>query len=191
MAAAPDSISIVILAGGRATRLPRKLERAIDGEPLLVRVYRQLRECAPVVISAAGSFGAELDAQLACPVVIDREPGLGPLGGLLTAAGEVTSEWIFAVAGDAPCVDAAVFDALRSVATEDDDAIVPEHDGFLEPLAAFYRRAALQREGCIVLQGDRSMHALLGRMRVRRVAMPAERFLNINTYADLGALQHP
>jgi molybdopterin-guanine dinucleotide biosynthesis protein A len=188
MAVTRDSVTTVILAGGRATRLPGKLERVVAGEPLLLRVYRSLKNGAPAVVSAAGSFAAELDARLDCPVIVDRRPGLGPLGGLLSACEELRSEWIFAVAGDAPNVDGAVFDALRLHASDDVDAVVPAHAGGIEPLAALYRRAALEREGYDVLQADRSMHGLLARIRVRRVAMPQERFLNVNTFADLATL---
>ncbi len=183
-----DNLAIVILAGGRATRLPGKLERAVDGEPLLARVYRHMRGIAPVVIAGAGSFGPELDALLDCPMVVDRRPHLGPLGGLLSAAAATTTEWIFAVAGDAPNVDETVVRELLASARAGDEACVPEHDGCLEPLAALYRRDALEREGYEVLSGDRSMHALLARLKVRRIAMRAERFRNINTFADLGSV---
>ena len=45
------------------------------------------------------------------------------------------------------------------------------------------------REGWECLHGeDRSMHALLARLRVRRVACEATMFANINTAADLPLL---
>ena len=53
-----------------------------------------------------------------------------------------------------------------------------------------YCREAIEREGHDVLHdGNASMHALIDRLRVRRVAMAADYFLNINTAADLDAAQ--
>ena len=186
---APDNVTTVILAGGRATRLPGKLEREVGGEPLLAHVYHNLKDAAPIVIAAAGSFTPELDAVLDCPLIVDRYPGRGPLAGLLSACSELGTTWIFAVAGDAPHVTPRVLHALLEARNEDDEAVVCEHDGQLEPLASLYRRDALEREGHEVLhEGNASMHGLLDRLRVRRVGMPADIFLNINTAADLEVL---
>ncbi len=184
---ATDDVTTVILAGGRATRFPGKLERDVCGEPLLSRVYHQLRGAAPVVIAGAGTFSPKLDAALDCPLIVDRWPGRGPLAGLLSACSELTSPWIFAVAGDAPHVTPLVLQTLLEARQDHDEAVVSEHGGLLEPLASLYRREALEREGQDVLHGgNASMHALIDRLKLRRVPMPADYFLNINTAADLG-----
>ncbi|HUA09263.1 MAG TPA: molybdenum cofactor guanylyltransferase [Candidatus Acidoferrales bacterium] len=183
-------LAIVILAGGRATRFPGKLEARFAGEPLLAHVYHHVRDIAPTLIAARDTFSVALDAELDCPIVIDRWPDHGPLGGLLSAAYETQAPWIFAIAGDAPLVVPGVVEALRSAWRTGDQAVVPEHEGRLEPLAALYDRAALLREAWECLHGgDRSMHALLARLRVRRVPLDAKFFANINTSEDLTHLQ--
>jgi molybdopterin-guanine dinucleotide biosynthesis protein A len=190
--AAADDVAIVILAGGRATRFPGKLEADIGGEPLLARVYRQWRDAGEVTIAARDTFSPRLDAMLDCPIVVDRWPDRGPLGGLLTAALELHLPRIFAVAGDAPMVTRAVLDALLQAWHDDDEAAVPEHGGRLEPLAALYDRAALIREGRQVIAGeDRSMHGALSRMRARRVPLESSYFVNVNTAADAAQIRTP
>ena len=180
-----DDVAVVILAGGRATRFPGKLEASIDGEPLLARVYRHLRDAAPVTIAGRDTFSPELDALLDCPIVVDRWPDRGPLGGLLSAALELRAGRIFAVAGDSPLITRNVLDALLAAWSNGDEAVVPEHGGRLEPLAALYDRDALVREGWEALRGtDVSMHGALDRMRVRRVTLDASFFLNVNTADD-------
>jgi molybdopterin-guanine dinucleotide biosynthesis protein A len=183
------NLAIVILAGGRATRFPGKLEATIGGEPLLARVYHHVREIAPTMIAGRDTFSDALDALLDCPIVVDRWPDRGPLGGLLSAAYEISASRIFALAGDAPLVTADVVRTLLAAWRDGDEAAVPEHDGRLQPLAALYDREALVREAWEVLQSDdRSMHALLARLRVHRVACDGGVFANINTSADLARL---
>jgi molybdenum cofactor guanylyltransferase len=183
---AQHNLTVVILAGGKATRFPGKLEVPIEGTPLLVHVYRQFRDCARVVIAGAGTFSSRLDAQLDCPIVVDRWPGRGPLGGLLSACGELTTRRVFALAGDAPRVTPRVLEMLLDAFTDGDEAVVPAHDGRHEPLAALYDREAMLREGFDVLHhGNASMHALLAKLRTRSVAFDSEFFTNINTVADL------
>lgn len=182
-------LAIVILAGGRATRFPGKLEASLDGEPLLARVYHHVREVAPTMIAGRDTFSGALDALLDCPIVVDRWPDRGPLGGLLSAAYATSATRIFALAGDAPLVTADIVLTLRNEWQDGDEAVVPEHDGQVQPLAALYDRQALLREAWDVLRSDdRSMHALLARLRVRRVTCDAAVFANINTSADLARL---
>ena len=98
----------MILAGGRASRLPGKLIADAGAVPLVVRVLRNVRDASnDVVISSSAELEAELRALVDVPVVVDAEPARGPLGGLLTCFATMRSERIFAVAGDAPFVDAA------------------------------------------------------------------------------------
>jgi molybdopterin-guanine dinucleotide biosynthesis protein A len=105
---------------------------------------------------------------------------------LLSACAVISAEHIFAVAGDAPDVTSDVLERLATAWQPGDEAVVPEHDGRDEPLAALYSKAALEREGYAVLASDdASMHALLRRLRVRRIALSSEYFHNVNTVADL------
>jgi molybdopterin-guanine dinucleotide biosynthesis protein A len=181
-------LAIVILAGGRARRFPDKLEALIDGEPLLARVYRNLRGVAPIVIAARATFSPSLDAVLDCPIIVDRWPERGPLGGLLSACASLPARRIFAVAGDAPHVTPDVLHALVRAWEDRDEAAVPECDGRLQPLVSLYDREALLREARQVLDwGNSSMHALVDRLRVRRIPLAAHYFHNINTPADLCA----
>jgi molybdopterin-guanine dinucleotide biosynthesis protein A len=177
--------AVVILGGGKALRLPGKLERSFEGRPLLLHVYENVRSAGPVYISAKATFSIETDAALECPIVIDRWPGRGPVAGLVSTADVLREPRFFAVAGDAPGITTEVLSQLRAAWEDGDEAVVPQHDGQREPLAALYDREAFLREARILLRtGDASMHALLDRLRVRYVTMPAQSFVNINTAAD-------
>ena len=185
-------LSVVILAGGEATRLPGKLERLTGGMPLIVRVYENTRAIGPVIISAKGGFTPEIDRALAAPVVIDRWPARGPLGGLVSAFGVATTPRVFVVAGDAPFVDAGVFAQLDERWDDAAEAVVAENrDGRVEPLCAIYDRAAFLTHALSVLRGGSgSVRDVVARLCTRRVRLRDERALrSINTPDDARLLE--
>ncbi|HEY5425106.1 MAG TPA: molybdenum cofactor guanylyltransferase [Candidatus Tumulicola sp.] len=179
--------AIVILAGGRATRFPGKLERTIDGEPMLLRTYRNARATGwPVYLAGNGSIAVELAARIDAPVLTDRWPGAGPLRAFLSACAMIADERAFALAADEPRVDRRLLEAVNAAWQAGDEAVVPEHDGRIEPLAALYLRAAVLREGAATIErGNESMHGLIERTKARRVSVSPSYFVNVNTPEDL------
>ncbi len=186
----PRSLAVCLLAGGEATRFPGKLESDAGGVPLLIRVYDNVRSIAPVTVSAKDGFGAELDAALGCPIVVDRWPRRGPLGGLLSALSAMGAERVFVVAGDLPFVDGRVCGRLEREWRRDTEAAVPVHgtceDARMEVLCALYDRSAFLREAYpIFTNGSGSVRAVVERLRVARVSFSDERyFANVNTAQD-------
>ncbi len=189
-----NGCGVVLLAGGRATRLPGKLALPSDGEPLLVRTYRNLAGNREIVLSRSAEFDPALAAMLPIRAVVDAAPARGPLGGLLATLASVPWECAFAVAGDMPFVDAAFLDRLDAARLPGDEAVVPafERDGTLhaEPLAALYDRAAFLREGRRVFESGRgSLRLVLAALRTRYVHGEDPRlFTNVNTPEDYAAL---
>jgi len=184
------TISVCILAGGQATRLPGKLTLELGDVPMLVRVYRNVSPGRETWLSTKGPLSPEIEAQLgAARQVVDRWPLRGPLSGLLSTLSEMRGEWVFAVAGDAPYVDAAFIDRLQAHVAPQHEAIVPMHgeDGKrIEPLAALYRREAFLREGTPVLLGGRgALRLVIDRLQTRFVPVKdVHAFENVNTPDD-------
>jgi molybdopterin-guanine dinucleotide biosynthesis protein A len=185
-----EPIAVVVLAGGRASRFSGKLEAPVDGEPLLLHAYRAARATGwPVYVSAQGTFAAEIDRRLDCPVLVDRHPFGGPLRALHSACQHVAESRIFALAGDLPLVDAALIGRIAAAWEPGDEAVVPRHDGKLEPLAAVYGRSALLRETFTLFgQSKGAMRDLIERIGARFIDVEAGYFVNVNTPRDLAAL---
>jgi len=179
--------AIVLLAGGRARRFPGKLEHLIGGEPMVARVFRAMRSTGwPVYVAANEALSPEVLALLDAPVLRDRRPGEGPLAALVSAAEVIEAPSLFAVAADQPRLEGSVLQLLAAVCEPGDEAVVPIHDGRLEPLAALYARAALQREGARLLgEGRRPMYGLIESLAARFVPISGEYFQNVNSVADL------
>lgn len=128
----------------------------LGGQTLEQRAVAVLRECFAEVIV----------------VRQDDIPGLGPMGGLLTALQRAPA--IFVVACDMPFLDAGL---IRRMAGElggyDAVAIAGE------PLHAAYSARILPVVEAQIAGGDYSMQHLLARVRVKHVA--AGPIVNINT----------
>ncbi len=185
---------VCILAGGEATRLPGKLSLDIGDVPMLVRVYRNVSAGRETWLSTKGPLPDAIAAHVQVPQVVDRWPLRGPLSGLLSTFSAMRAEWVFAVAGDAPFVDAPFIDRLESEASPQLDAIVPMHDEGdrrIEPLAALYRREAFLREGTpVLLGGDGALRLVIDRLRTRFVPVrDARPFANVNTPDDYAKLR--
>jgi molybdopterin-guanine dinucleotide biosynthesis protein A len=188
-------VAVVVLAGGEAKRLPGKLFMDAGDLPLLVRVYRNVCAGRVTMISCKDALPYEIGMLIDAPAVIDRWPLRGPLSGLLSTMSELETPWVFAVAGDAPFVDAAFIDRLEAQIGAGDEAIVPcrmrEGKPQLEPLAALYLREAFLREGLpLLLAGNGSLHAVIDRLSTRFVEIADERiFANVNTPDDYLSLR--
>jgi len=178
--------AVVVLAGGRATRFPGKLERSIAGEPMLERVCRNARALGlPVYLAGSRQFSPALARRLNLPMLHDRWPGAGPLRALFSAAGALDCERIFALAGDEVRAGAALFRTLEAAWRDGDEAVVPRHDARTEPLAAIYSRRALVREaGELLAQREEALHGLIARLQTRLVDVSGEHFTNVNTPED-------
>lgn len=184
-----NSLEILVLAGGKATRFPNKLRHRLGDIPMLVRVCRTFSSSFPTYVSCSVRDVAHLEVPSDCKVVADRWPDRGPLGGILSTMEVMQSPLVFVIAGDMPFVDISLVISLHSQHTGE-DAVVPVSDdegtARTSPLAAIYARPAFLREGTALLErGEFAMRRLLDRLRVRYVPMlDAGMLRNINTLAD-------
>jgi len=189
-----DPIAVCILAGGEATRLPGKLALNVGEIPMLVRVYRNVSPGRAVWLSTKGPLPSPLASAIDARQVVDRWPQRGPLSGLLSTFSEIRSPWVFAVAGDAPFIDAAFIDRLATSIVPGYEAVVPIHGDErrrIEPLAALYDREAFLREGLpVLLGGEGALRAVIDRLRASFVPVDDSRvFENVNTPDDYARLR--
>jgi molybdopterin-guanine dinucleotide biosynthesis protein A len=184
-----------ILAGGGATRFggqPKGLE-AVGGVRILDRLVNAMTAALggpPLLIAnAPGAAAWRPDLR----VVPDLRPGLGALGGILTAVAEAPAP-VVVVAWDMPFVSPELIRALAA-GLERSDACLPQSDGRrgVEPLCAAYGPACRPAIEASLDAGDRraiGFHAgirvgILPHAEVARLGDPALLFFNVNTADDL------
>lgn len=136
-------MSVVIQAGGESRRMGRdKGLVPFLGEPLVQRIYSRVSELADELIVTSNN--PEQYAFLKAPVVRDRLPGRGALGGLYTALSAASLPLVAVVACDMPFVNAGILTAGRDLLLADPAlaAAIPRTEGGAEPFHAVYRRDA-------------------------------------------------
>ena len=154
----------VVLAGGKSSRMGRdKAALKLDGQPLVERCVNVLQQCFPKVIV----------------VRQDDVPGLGPMGGLLTALRRAPK--IFVVACDMPFLNAALICEMASQLPGYDAVAIPR-----EPLHAAYSARILPVIEAQIAAGDYSVQSLLSKVRVK--FEHAKPIVNVNTPQEWEAI---
>jgi molybdopterin-guanine dinucleotide biosynthesis protein A len=173
-----------VLVGGTSRRMGRpKALIEVDGSPMVVSVVAALSAggCAPVRL--IGSVG--LPDDFGYPVVEDRWPGEGPLGGVITAMIDAGGDVVVA-ACDLPDLDAGTVRAIRDARRADEaDAVVATTDRF-EPALARWNHRALDQLMAIFATGERALHVALGHLDIVEVAVDPGAMRNVNTPDELG-----
>lgn len=179
----PDAVPAYVLAGGASRRFGADKARAtLRGEPLLVRLSRQLRAMGRRVIVVARR--PDQYADLALDTIADIQPGQGPVGGLRTALAHRAEGWLLLCSCDMLDIDDRWIAALAEAARRSPaaDAIVAR-DVRWQPFPGLYHARLLQRPA---LQDADSFQRLLERVRTEPLAaegLPPIR--QVNTAEDL------
>lgn len=189
-------LTISIQAGGESRRMGRdKGLMPFLGEPLIVRLVGRLRPYADELIVTTNRPQAY--QFLDYPLFPDVRPGLGALGGLLTALTSASQPFVALTACDMPFASGAFLRfGMEQLIASGADVFVPRtsYGHGYEPLHAVYRR-----ETCLpaVLQaldaGQRRMIAWFDRVQVnspdeaalRRFDPHGVMFQNVNTPEEL------
>jgi molybdopterin-guanine dinucleotide biosynthesis protein A len=95
-------------------------------------------------------------------LVADKEPGLGPLGGIQAGLAAAACEYAWIVACDMPFLSARAAAAmLEQLQRQEADAVVPEIGGRLQPLHAVYSRRCLEPVERLLAEGQHKLMRLL------------------------------
>ncbi|HMC96925.1 MAG TPA: molybdenum cofactor guanylyltransferase [Flavobacteriales bacterium] len=180
----------VVLAGGESSRMGRdKALMEIDGRTMLERGIELLRPHVREVLVIGDPAKYNTTHGVVIP---DEKPGLGPLGGLVTALKRARYVRLLVIACDLPQLNDRLMVRLKAPLDDGHDAAVPKHEGLIEPLAAAYHRHAIDAfEECLE-QGILKMSDALARVRTTWLDIrpgedgwPRDIFRNVNSPSDL------
>ena len=190
-----------VLAGGASTRFGRdKALVELGGKAMLLRMAELLEAVAESVAVVAprqryGGFGL--------PLVADRWPGAGPLGGIATAllhSADATPacEWNVILGCDLPLLTRDWLTYLTEWARESRaHVVIPRTGGGYEPLCACYRSVAGPALAAAIGRGQLKITDALGTLEVevldepqwKRFDSAGRLFWNMNTPAEYEAIR--
>lgn len=184
-----STITGVILCGGEARRMGGR-EKALElagGRSLVGHVYARL---APQVDHLFISANRQLEryARLGAPVVADERPGLGPLGGLLSALGRVQTTHTFCCPGDAPLLSTTLVARLAAALAESGADVCTVHDGVRhQSLFMFLRTERQLSLRAFLDHGGRAVRAWVDTERHTQIdaSDAVNSFVNVNSEAEL------
>ena len=174
----------IILAGGQSRRMGQdKNFLRVGGLPLIQHIDAQLEPWFDEVLIGANDPGKF--AFLQRRVIPDREPGMGPLMGLLSCLAASGHDLNFVTACDIPTHDPRFLMRLIQAA-EGVDIVMPlSADGRPEPLLAVYRKSVCLAAEQVLQKGGRRLADLFEQVKVKTVSMPAaDWYRNLNTMDD-------
>ena len=165
----------------------------VDGIPMARRVAIALGDAGCVAVRACGGDPDEL-AAVGIPVVRDRYPATGPLGGVLGALEAFADEFpddfsdgaMFAVACDlAYLTGDALLAMVESARRESSVQVVVARTSVIEPACAIWRTSATSDLRAIYDEGVRALHVAISRLDALEVSVDAQALRNINTPEEL------
>ena len=176
----------VLLCGGAGSRMggvdkPLQLFR---GRPLVEHLFARLPD-GPVIVSANRNLS--IYAGYGHPVVVDKHPDLGPLGGLASVAEHCQSTWLYLVPGDAPYLPEQLAPELREACRVRGTSAAYATTDRAHPLPLLVRKQALDDLATYLDAGERSVMGWLTRLGAATLdcADRAAQFANLNTLNDL------
>lgn len=195
------NISGYVLAGGGSTRFGEDKARVIfEAQPMLSRSC-ELVAAVTGAVRVVAPLGRYED--LAWPVVADRWPGEGPLGGILTALCTTLEEdpqcqWNLIVSCDMPFLTKEFLEFLTGIAQGSAArGIVPESAKGREPLCACWRTDSADELHAAFAEGMRRVNDALQHLHAevldeahwKRFDSAGRLFWNMNTAAEYLAAQ--
>lgn len=183
--------SVIILAGGKSTRLGQdKSLLELEGRPLIAHTTHRLAALSDDLIIVTNDHERYESLELPARLVPDVRRGVGALMGIYSGLLAARHPQALAVGCDMPFLNLRLLRYMLSL-IDGYDAVVPRLDGYLEPLHAIYRKTCLPYMADLLDRGQRQIIAFFDQVRIRYVEQELEEldprglsFLNVNTPAD-------
>ena len=203
----PASLAVILLAGGRSTRMGRdKATIEIDGIPLIRRIYDVAVGCQ---LPQQPGDGERLPPQIYvltpwidryrsilpadCNFILEQQPDRGPLTAFGQGLTAITASWILLIACDLPNLSTPIIqagiDRLPSISAQS-IAYLPKHSQKAwEPLCGFYRQACHHSALEYINAGGKSFQDWLKTQIVTEFVIADPTCLaNCNTPTDLATI---
>ena len=184
--------SLGVLAGGQGARMGGgKASRPFHGRTLLEHTIARFASDGTTALVSTRNAAEPVPA--GATAVPDAEPGLGPLAGIAALLARAPERWLLVLPVDLPLFPVGCGAAMADAAGGDDEAVLLEWRGRVEPFPALIARTLAPRVRELLDRGLRRADAFHAHARCRVLSFdaafpgrdPHAAFFNVNTPADL------
>jgi molybdopterin-guanine dinucleotide biosynthesis protein A len=181
--ARPSPLTVIILAGGKSTRMgTNKALLTVNGITLVERLIKLFRPLCDHVLVCTGATSAFSNA---FPTVADQYPELGPISGIHAGLAASKTENNFVIACDIPHVNLGVMNKLLAFSEEYDIAAPCFQNSQPEPLFAFYHKRVAEIALRLLLKRKLKARFLLEECNsIVRQFPDADWYVNLNSPGD-------
>jgi len=178
--------SIIVLSGGTSSRFGADKSQAMLGHQQLIHhILTGIPKEFEIII-----VGADPLFTLASYRCVQENPvGGGPVAGIAAALELCESEIVGVLATDMPFAGAHMIHLLSAMTSHDDAIMFVDSKGFKQPLAALYRREALENAmSKIGNPHGASMRTLISHLNIHEIPMSPEiekAMIDVDTPHDL------
>ena len=180
------SVQPIVLVGGRSQRFGRDKLRepwGNAGRVLVQYPIDALRSVFGCRVKLVGACDPAIE-QLADGVIPDLHPGVGPIGGIVSALAHWSGP-VFVLAGDMPSFSGSAIVAILLHAERHPNAkAVMAFSGRLNPCAGIYTQQARSVLEARIFSGRHALLTALDAGALHSVPVPAEAAINVNHPMD-------
>jgi len=190
----PEAITGVVLAGGRARRMQGRDKGLLPlaGRPLVDHVLEALRPQVGALLVNANRHHRAYARPDVTVVADGRDDYAGPLAGMAAALRRIETDWALTVPCDAPHIVPDLGARLAAASAGRHRACVARTPDSLQPVWCLLHRDLAGSLERFLATGGRKVAAWLDEAGALAVDFEdPEGFLNLNTEAELSALEPP
>lgn len=178
-------MSVIILAGGKSKRMNgnKALLSISGGSTLIEKIASDIEPYFNEILIIAQS--KESFDFLSYRIVVDEEPNLGPLMGILTGLRASANEVNFVIACDIPEINFTFLEKMISF-TDKYSIVVPvSGENKFEPLFAFYSKNLIPKIEELLKQKERKVSKIFSKCQTKYIPMN-----NNGWYHNLNTLEN-
>jgi molybdenum cofactor guanylyltransferase len=204
----PVSLAVIILAGGRSTRMGQdKAMIEIDGVPLIRRIYNVVASCQVPEMMVGDDLRSSPQIYvltpwkdryrsilpIGCNFMLEQQPDRGPISAFAHGLTAITASWILLIACDLPNLSTPIIqagiDQLPSISAQSIAYLPKQIEKGWEPLCGFYRHICHHSAIEYINAGGKSFQDWLKTQIVTEFVIADPTCLaNCNTPAELATI---
>lgn len=182
----PFNCTAIILAGGKNTRMKQDKGLVLLGEKMLVEhVIASLHNLKASILIITSNPAYQ---QFGYPCLGDEIREKGPLGGIYTGLLHSSTQKNLVVGCDMPFLSAKLLTTLLG-ACEDEDVLLTEHRGKMEPLCSVYDRNCIPHIRLLLEQNQLKITNATAGLKTRGISFDGEDWFKGNEFANINSIE--